>query len=105
MPDCFPCPLAAARALINASWHLRLQPTDPGWLDLGTSGLVMDTSRARTELNWTPVHDAAQTVREVVTAMSRGQGFDTPVLRPRATGLARWYEAARGVVPGAGGSG
>jgi len=100
-----PVPRAGARALLAMSWHLRLQPTDPGWLDLGTSGLVMDITRARTELGWAPEHDAAQTVREVVTAMGRGQGRDTPVLRPRATGLSRWREAARGLLPGAGGTG
>ncbi len=100
-----PVPRWAARALITASWRAHLQPTDPGWLDLGTSGLVMDVSRARTELGWSPEHSADDTVREVVAAMGRGQGRDTPVLRPRATGLARWTEAVWALLPGGGGTG
>lgn len=99
-----PVPLAAARALLDVAWRLHLVPTDPGWLDLGTAGLIMDTTRARTELGWQPEYDAGQAVREVVQAMGRGQGADTAVLRPRATGARRLAEAVRGALPG-GGSG
>ena len=48
-------PSALLRAAVDASWKLRLQPTPPGWLDLALGVPIMDTTRARDELGWTPV--------------------------------------------------
>lgn len=78
-----PVPRTVLRALVDLSWRLRLQPTDPGWLDLGTLGPLMDTTRARTELGWSPTVLATDAVAEVVAAMGARAGADTPVLRPR----------------------
>src|SRR3954447_17640070 len=52
-------PLAprAVRALADLSWRAHLQPTPPGWLDMGLSVPIMDTSRIRA-LGWTPKHTA-----------------------------------------------
>ena len=36
------------------TWRLRLQPTSPGWVDMGLGVPIMDITRARTELDWTP---------------------------------------------------
>ena len=51
-----PVPMSAglARAGAGLSWALRLQPVPPGWLDLSRNVPIMDTSKARTELGWTP---------------------------------------------------
>lgn len=78
-----PVPRALLRAVVDLSWRLRLQPTDPGWLDLATLGPLMDTTRARTELGWAPAVDATDALVEVLRGMGRGAGADTPVLRPR----------------------
>ncbi len=95
-----PLPRAVARAFVDLTWRLHLQPTDPGWLDLGTSGLVMDTTRAREVLGWTPEHDAGETLRQLLDGFADGAGRETPVLRARATGLARLGEAVGALVPG-----
>ncbi len=95
-----PVPRAVARVVADLTWRLHLQPTDPGWLDLGTSGLVMDTSRARDVLGWTPQRDAVEALLELLDGFAGGTGAATPVLAPRATGAGRVMEAARAVVPG-----
>ena len=101
----FPLPLSVVRTAVDATWRLHLQPTDPGWVDIGTKGPLMDITRARTELGWTPRRSAGEALVETVDAMGSGQGGDSPVLRPRATGPARLLEAVRGLVPGTRGTG
>lgn len=100
-----PLPAALVRGLVDLTWRLHLQPTDPGWVDLGRLTPLLDTTRARTVLGWTPQHDAAQALLETVEAMGHGRGGGSPVLRPRATGPARVLEAVRAVVPGLRGTG
>lgn len=100
-----PLPAALVRALVSVTWRLHLQPTDPGWVDIGRQTPLLDTTRARTELAWTPVHDAAQALLETVEAMAAGRGGDSPVLRPRASGPQRVLEVVRALVPGAKGTG
>ena len=87
------------------TWRLHLQPTDPGWVDLGRRTPLLDTTRARTELGWTPQHDAGEALLEIVEAMGAGRGGYSPVLRPRAGLPGRLLEVARAVVPGAEGTG
>ena len=101
----FPLPRPVLRAVVDVSWRLHLQPTDPGWVDIGTIGPLMDTSRARRELGWVPAHSAGDALIETVDAMGAGRGGDSPVLAPRATGPARVLEAVRALVPGVGGTG
>ncbi len=98
-------PVAAVRGLVALTWRLRLQPTDPGWVDIGLRTPLLDTTRARTELGWTPVHDAAQTLLETLVGIGSGRGGDSPVLRPRATGSGRVLEIVRALVPGVRGTG
>ncbi len=99
-----PLPAGLVRALVDVTWRLHLQPTDPGWVDLGRLTPLMDTTRAREVLGWTPTHSAADALVETVEAMGRRQGADTPVLRPR-TFPSRAVEVVRALVPGARGTG
>lgn len=71
------------RAAVEASWWARLQPVDPGWIDLAMAVPLLDTTRARTELGWAPTHDSTSVLREVVEGMQEGAAGRTPVLRPR----------------------
>lgn len=87
-----PVPLAALRSLVAVAWRLRVLPMDPGWIDMATQTPLMDTSRARDELGWTPKHDVRETLRATIRAMGSGKGGDTPVLRPRSMGLGRLTE-------------
>jgi nucleoside-diphosphate-sugar epimerase len=43
-------------------------PPEAAWLNALRVPVVMDCSRARTELGWEPAHDAAETLRETVAA-------------------------------------
>ena len=95
-----PLPAAVLRGVVAATWRLHVQPTDPGWVDIGRYGPVMDTTRATTVLGWSPRHDAGEALVATVDAMGAGRGGSTPVLRPRATGVARVGEVVRGLVPG-----
>src|SRR5205085_3550073 len=42
------------RAGAAITFALRLQPTEPGWVDMGLAVPLMDSSRARTQLGWQP---------------------------------------------------
>jgi UDP-glucose 4-epimerase len=76
-------PSAAIRAAVSASWHARLQPLDPGWIDMAFAVPLLDCSRAEAELGWVPSHDAAAVLDETVTGMQDGASGRSPVLRPR----------------------
>jgi UDP-glucose 4-epimerase len=75
-----PVPPAVARAAMAVSWRARLQPTPPGWLDMGLSVPLMDTTRAREELGWEPRHSSLVAIREVLSGIADAEGEPTPPL-------------------------
>jgi nucleoside-diphosphate-sugar epimerase len=77
-------PAAALRVAASAAWHARLQQVDPGWLDLGYSVPLLDTTRARTVLGWSPTVDGAAVLAETLDGMRRAASDHTPALRPRS---------------------
>lgn len=58
------------RALMQASWSLGIQQTDPGWLDIATSVPIMSTERARSELGWMPMIPATEALAEIIDGMA-----------------------------------
>ena len=72
----------AARALAAATWRLRLHPTSPDWLDLALKSPLLDSTRAREELGWSPTRDSTATVRELLEGIADSEGAGTPPLRP-----------------------
>ena len=78
-------PPMAVRAAVLAAWRSRLVAADPGWLDMAMNVPVLDTTRARTELGWQPVHSAAQAVQEFLAGMRSGLGTGSTPLRPAAS--------------------
>ncbi|PWJ05463.1 epimerase [Streptomyces sp. NWU49] len=76
-------PSAVVRAAMSAAWHARLQQVDTGWLDMGFALPTLDTTRARTELDWAPTKDGPQVLTEVIEGMREAASGRTPVLRPR----------------------
>lgn len=92
-----PLPVGPLRAVVSLTWRARLQPTPPGWLDMGLGVPIMDTGRIRTELGWAPRVDAVDALRELLAGMSRRQGGPTPVLSRDASGPARSREVGSGV--------
>jgi UDP-glucose 4-epimerase len=91
-----PLPLRAglARGAVSALWHLRLQPTPPGWLDLALSVPLLDSARARAELDWLPTYTAEQALAELIDGLRDGAGEDTPPLAPSRSGPLRVRELA-----------
>jgi UDP-glucose 4-epimerase len=86
-----------ARAGAGLSWALRLQPVPPGWLDLSLNIPIMDTSRARSELGWTPQHSADEALLDLLEGLRTGSGLDTPPLSPKTGGPFRIREILTGV--------
>jgi UDP-glucose 4-epimerase len=76
-------PSAVLRPAMSAAWHLRLQQVDTGWLDMAFALPLLDSTRARTELGWSPTVDAVAVFREVVEGMRTAASGPTEVLRPR----------------------
>jgi UDP-glucose 4-epimerase len=90
-------PAGLARALIMLLWRAHLQPSPPGWLDLGLGVPLLDTTRARRELEWAPRIDADQALRELLDGMLEGAGDATPPLSPGTSGRLRIREFASGI--------
>jgi nucleoside-diphosphate-sugar epimerase len=74
-------PASVVRASMSVTWRLRLQPTPPGWLDMGLSVPLMDTSRARTELDWQARRSSVEAMLELLAGIRERAGAPTPVLR------------------------
>ena len=90
-------PLWPVRAAVAAAWYLRLTPASPGLVDLALSLPVMNTTRARSELQWEPSYSSLDAVRELLEGLREGAGMDTPTLHPKAGGALRQHEIATGV--------
>lgn len=92
-----PVPGGLLRAAADLTWRLRLQPTDPGWVDIVLRSPLLDTTRIRTELGWTPVRSSESTLDEIVTGIVEGATGDTPPLAGDSGGPLRSHELATGV--------
>jgi nucleoside-diphosphate-sugar epimerase len=90
-------PAGVLRALADVSWRAHLQPTPPGWLDMGLGVPVMDTRRAREELGWTPTRSSTSALLELLAGMRGSAGGPTPPLDAHAGGRFRLGELRRGV--------
>jgi UDP-glucose 4-epimerase len=79
------------------TYGLRLQPSEPGWVDMAFAVPVMDTTRVRTELGWNPRHTSSEALLELLAGIREGAGLDTPPLEPGGAGPLRAREFATGV--------
>ena len=77
-------PREVLRTAAALAWHARLQPLDPGWLDLAFAAPLLDTSRARRQLGWTPSVPADAALAEAVEGMADAADAPSPALRPRS---------------------
>ena len=93
----FELPTRLVRGAAWAGWKLRLQPTSPGWLDMGMATPIMDIARARTELGWQAQVTAEQAVLELLEGLRRQAELDTPPLSRSTSGPFRWRELRSGV--------
>jgi nucleoside-diphosphate-sugar epimerase len=85
------------RGAAALTWRLRLQPTPPGWVDLALGVPIMNSTRARRELGWTPRRSAVEAFEDLFDGLHDGSGAPTPPLDPRAGGPARVRELLTGI--------
>jgi UDP-glucose 4-epimerase len=90
-------PAGALRAGLAAAWRLHLVPASPMLFDLARSLPIMDTTRARNELGWTPRHSSLDALGAFLEGLRRGAGADTPPLQSEAGGRLRHREVTTGV--------
>jgi len=92
-----PLPGRAVRGAAALTWALRLQPSPPGWIDLALGVPLLDWTRARDELGWTPRWSAGEAFLELMEGIREGAGAETPPLSPETSGPARSREILSGV--------
>jgi len=85
-------PAKVIRGAAALSYALRLQPTEPGWVDMALAVPLMDSSRARAELGWTPSHRSTDALRELLDGMREGSDDQTPPLARATSGPLRLRE-------------
>jgi UDP-glucose 4-epimerase len=90
-------PARVFRILADVAWRAHLQPSPPGWVDMGLGVPLLDTRRAREELGWLPQRSSVEALRELLDGMREPAGLDTPPLEPRAGGLLRVREFVTGL--------
>jgi UDP-glucose 4-epimerase len=73
-------PPRVVRTAASATWRAHIQPTPPGWLDMGLAVPTLDSTRAREELGWTPRYDAGEALLELIGGLRRAEDFATPPL-------------------------
>jgi UDP-glucose 4-epimerase len=92
-----PLPTGALRAAVTASFRLRLQPSEPGWLDMALGVPLIDSSRARSELGWSPTRSGTDSLRELLDGLRQGTDDQTPPLARSTSGPLRIREFLTGV--------
>jgi UDP-glucose 4-epimerase len=90
-------PARVVRGGAAASFALRLQPAEPGWVDMALGVPLMSTDRARAELGWSESCSATDAIAELVTGIRDGADDGTPPLASSTSGPARVRELLTGV--------
>jgi UDP-glucose 4-epimerase len=86
-----------ARRAADLTWRGRLQPTPPGWLDMGMHAPTMSTKRIERELGWRPRRTARRALAELLDGLRRGADDRTPPLSAATSGPLRGREVATGL--------
>ena len=90
-------PAGFARGATALTWRLHLQPTPEGWVDMALNVPVMDSSRVRQELGWSPRWSATEALAEMLKGIRENAGIATPPLAPESGGPVRVRELVQGV--------
>jgi UDP-glucose 4-epimerase len=70
-----PVRFAAVRALVWATWKLRIHASDPGWMDLAAYLPMMSTERARRVLGWRPKVSSTDALAEIISGAADRAGI------------------------------
>ena len=76
----------AARSAIAAAWGLHLLPASPHLFDAVLRLPLMDCTRARVELGWSPQRTATEVLGELLQGVRGGEGEATAPMRGRKVG-------------------
>jgi UDP-glucose 4-epimerase len=90
-------PARIVRAAAAATFALRLQPAEPGWVDMALGVPLMSVERATAELGWSPRHSSMQAIEELVAGLRDGAQDQTAPLARATSGPARARELLTGV--------
>ncbi|MEU2349466.1 NAD-dependent epimerase/dehydratase family protein [Modestobacter sp. NPDC049651] len=77
-----PVPTAVVRSGMQAAFAAHVLQIEAGWLDLGVGVPSLDTTKARTQLEWRAKHSGGDVLREFVAALTSGEGHTGPLLHP-----------------------
>jgi nucleoside-diphosphate-sugar epimerase len=91
-----PAPAALIRAGVWAAWHAHVIPASPGLFDTVLRLPLMDTARARDELDWSPTFTAREALEEFLDGVRTGAGMATEPLAPDGAAR-RFAELTQGV--------
>jgi nucleoside-diphosphate-sugar epimerase len=77
-------PSALLGLAVEASWRVRLQPIDRGWLDMAFSLPLLETGRAHDALGWSPRWESVAALGDLIDGFLHDSGTPSPVLRSRS---------------------
>jgi len=92
-----PTPRGVMRTMLTAAYRSRAVPAAPELFDLLMQVPMMDPTRARDELGWSPSHTSADAVRAFLEGLGSDDALPTPPLQPSSSGPARVHELRTGV--------
>lgn len=75
-------PATLLRAGVWAAWHAHVIPASPGLFDTVLGLPLMDITRARRELGWSPKYTAKDALEEFIEGVRAGSGMGTEPLAP-----------------------
>ena len=90
-------PSGAVRRAAAVTFALRLQPAEPGWVDMALGVPLMSTDRVRGELGWSPRWSSLAAIGELVSGMRDGAEDQTAPLARATSGPARVREFITGL--------
>ncbi|MBT2394462.1 NAD-dependent epimerase/dehydratase family protein [Streptomyces sp. ISL-100] len=76
-------PTGVVRAALAAAWSAHLAPASPHLFDAVLRLPVLDSSRARRELDWQPLRTSTDAIREFLDGVRKGSGEETAPLAGR----------------------
>ncbi|MFD4137741.1 NAD-dependent epimerase/dehydratase family protein [Streptomyces sp. NPDC058572] len=79
-------PRRAVHTALSAAWGLRLVPASPQLFDAVLRLPLMDSARARDELDWRPLRTATEAMEEFLSGVRKGSGEATAPLVGRRVG-------------------
>jgi hypothetical protein len=90
-------PQGVLRGAAAATFAARLQPSEPGWVDMALGVPLLDSARARRELGWEPTRTGTEALSELIDAMRQGADYATPPLARATSGPGRIREFLTGL--------